>query len=320
MKYADVIIVGGGPAGSTCAWKLNQSQVDCLLLDAQKFPRLKLCAGWITKKVIDQLELNEYPDIQLNANYVSFFGIHRKINAKSYAIRRYDFDDWLLRRSGVEVIRHKVHKIEKHGRFYIIDNSFRCQYLVGAGGTYCPVYRSLFKQFHPRNRNKLICCLEQEIKYNYKEKASRTWFFENKFLGYAWCISKKHGYLNIGVGGLFKDEKVNIKTHWDLLINKLERLNIVKNYAFKPSGYLYYIRDRVDRCKIGNAYIIGDAAGLATKDIGEGIGPAVESGMIAADSIINHTKFSLHAVTQRSNPVSMRILLFLRQVNSFMGK
>jgi len=317
MKYSKVIIIGGGPAGSTCAWKLKQNNIDCILIDSQKFPRVKLCAGWITPKVIDQLELSNYPNIQLNANYVTFFGINKKLKSKSYAIRRYEFDDWLLKRSGVNVYHHKAHSIKKQDGFYIIDNAYKCKYLVGAGGSHCPVYNSFFKAIHPRIKNHEVCCMEEEIKYDYKDKVCRCWFYEHNIQGYSWCVSKNDGYLNIGVGGLFKTDKANIKEHWDQLVIKLDTLNIVKNYKFKPKGYVYYIRDSVDRCRIDNAFIIGDAAGLATKDLGEGIGPAVESGMRAADTIINNTQFNLHSIHKKSDPVAMGIMLFLWRIINF---
>jgi flavin-dependent dehydrogenase len=56
--YADVIIVGGGPAGSTCAWKLLKQGVDCLLLDKQVFPRTKPCGGWLMPEVLEDLEID----------------------------------------------------------------------------------------------------------------------------------------------------------------------------------------------------------------------------------------------------------------------
>jgi menaquinone-9 beta-reductase len=318
MKFSEVIIIGGGPAGSTCAWKLKQSHKDCILLESQKFPRTKLCAGWITPEVINQLELSDYPNIQLNENYVNFFGIDKKLKSKSYAIRRYEFDDWLLKRSGVDVYHHKVRNIKKQDGFYIIDDVYKCKYLVGAGGSHCPVYISFFKAVHPKNKNYEVCCLEEEIKYDYKDKASRCWFYEHNIQGYSWCISKNDGYLNIGVGGLFKGKNVNIKDHWDQLVNKLNSLNIVKNHEYKPKGYVYQIRDRVDHCRLDNAFIIGDAAGLATTDLGEGIGPAVESAICAADAIINKSQFNLHSIHKKTDPVAMGIMLFLwRMISLF---
>ena len=57
MKTTEVLIVGGGPAGSSCAKRLREHGVDCLLLDRHDFPRTKLCAGWITPEVISDLKL-----------------------------------------------------------------------------------------------------------------------------------------------------------------------------------------------------------------------------------------------------------------------
>ena len=52
MEYHDVIIVGGGPAGSSAARQLVDGGYDCLVLDREQFPREKLCAGWITPEVV----------------------------------------------------------------------------------------------------------------------------------------------------------------------------------------------------------------------------------------------------------------------------
>ena len=55
---------------------------------------------------------------------------------------------------------------------------------------------------------------------------------------------------------------------------------------YEPTGYSYYLRGNVEMVRRDNAFITGDAAGLATRDLGEGIGPAVRSGLRAARSII----------------------------------
>src|SRR5213082_1917521 len=63
MRSCEVLIVGGGPAGSTAAWKLRRAGADVLVLDRERFPRLKLCAGWITPEVVRDLDmdLQAYP-------------------------------------------------------------------------------------------------------------------------------------------------------------------------------------------------------------------------------------------------------------------
>jgi flavin-dependent dehydrogenase len=52
--------------------------------------------------------------------------------------------------------------------------------------------------------------------------------------------------------------------------------------------------------RLNNAYIIGDAAGLATLDLGEGIGPAIERGIWGAISLLTGRRFSERSVTRFS--------------------
>ena len=52
--------------------------------------------------------------------------------------------------------------------------------------------------------------------------------------------------------------------------------------------------------RIGNAFLTGDAAGLATRDLCEGIGPAIRSGQRAAQAILTGTEYALDGVTGAS--------------------
>jgi len=307
MIKSEVIIIGAGPAGSTCGWKLKQEEVDCLILDKQKFPRNKLCAGWITPQVINDLEIDvdNYPHslVKFDQFHVHIKNKYFKIKVNQYGIRRYEFDDWLLKRSGVAIHLHDAKNIERDGNAYVIDEKFRCKYLIGAGGTHCPVYRTFFKQLDPRSKELLIVTLEQEFAYNYQDDHCHLWFVQNKLPGYSWYVPKGNGYLNIGIGGFAEKLKAkhdNIQNHWQLFIQELERLSLVKNYALHPRGYVYYIRNGVETVRMENAFLIGDAAGLATRDMGEGIGPAVQSGILAARSIVEGKPFYLAKMKKNS--------------------
>jgi len=307
MRTADAIVVGGGPGGSTCAWKLREAGVDVLVLDKATFPRTKLCAGWVTPDALADLELDpaDYPHSFMTFESLS---IHWKFlsfapGTRQHSIRRYEFDEFLLRRSGAEVIGHKVRSIRKDGPDYVIDETYRCRHLVGAGGTPCPVYRELFHGDNPRASVLQIATLEQEFAYDWQDPACHLWFFDHGLPGYAWYVPKANGYINVGLGGIADRLKAgggHLRDHWSRFIAKLAKLGLVRYDDYKPTGYSYFLRGNIDTVHSGSAYLVGDAAGLATRDMGEGIGPAVQSGLRAARAIVDGAEYSLSGIDEFS--------------------
>ena len=114
MDPCDVLIVGGGPAGSSCAWRLRGSGLDVAILDKAVFPRHKVCGGWITPAVLAELEIDpaEYgrgrvlqPITAFRTGSIGGPAIETLYGAPvSYGIRRCEFDDYLLRRSGARLL------------------------------------------------------------------------------------------------------------------------------------------------------------------------------------------------------------------------
>ena len=308
MIRTDVIIVGGGPAGSTCAWQLRRRGIDCLILDKAAFPRTKLCAGWITPQVVSDLEIDigAYPHrlMTFEVTHAHLFGVHLKVRSPQHSIRRLEFDDWLLKRSGVRVITHAVKRIAPGSGGYVIDGRFQCDYLVGAGGTACPVYRSLFREIDPRARRLQVVALEQELPYRWRDGDCHLRFFEKGLPGYSWYVPKRDGYLNLGVGGMGQRLRLaggTLQQHWGHLVARLRREGLInENVRLAPQGHSYFLRDGVRITRRGNAFLVGDAAGLATRDLAEGIGPAVRSGLRAALAIADGTPYSLDSLPRYS--------------------
>jgi len=315
MVEAQVIVVGGGPAGSTCARELRQSGIDTILLDKSDFPRDKLCAGWITPQVVKKLELAEYPHTItcFDRLHFHFFGFPVSVRTRQYAVRRIELDHWLLERAGVPVIRHTVRTIERSRGGYVIDNSFRCRYLVGAGGTYCPVSRTFFRDSSARARESMIATLEEEFAWDCQDRGCKLWFFDHSLPGYAWYVPKDNGYLNIGIGGklaVLKSRKTSILQNWSFFTGKLESLALVRNHTFRPRGHIYYLRRKQRRVQLDNVFLIGDAAGLATRDMGEGISAAVESGLRAAEAIARGRPYNLASIPSYSFPAILAPRVF----------
>ena len=306
MRSCDVLIVGGGPAGSSAAWKLRQAGADVVVLDRESFPRLKLCAGWITPEVVEDLEIDvaSYPHrfLTFDRLHLYFRGVHVPVTCTQHSIRRYEFDAWLLERSGAELVQHNVRNIRRTRKGYVIDDRFEASFLIGAGGTRCPVYRELFRDANPRAKELQAVTLEQEFAWDWQDGDCHLWFFDHGLPGYAWYVPKADGWINVGLGGLaerIKHGRKDRREHWRRFESKLGR-KLLPDVTYEPAGYSYYVRGNVGTVRIDNAFITGDAAGLATRDMCEGIGPAVRSGLRAAESILSDQPYRLDDVTGAS--------------------
>lgn len=306
MRTCEVLIVGGGPAGSAAARSLVLRGTDVLVLDKERFPRTKLCAGWITPEVVRDLQMDiaAYPHrfLTFNRLHVHIKGLHLRVPSVQHSIRRFEFDAWLLERSGAPVLQHTVRNIRAEADGFVVDDAFRCRYLIGAGGTRCPVYRTLFRQLNPRATELQTVTLEHELEYEWQDPDCHLWFFQDGLPGYSWYVPKENGWLNVGIGGMAQRMKAggpDIKEHWARFTGALQG-SLAPGASYAPSGYSYYLRGRVEAVRCGNAFITGDAAGLATRDMAEGIGPAIRSGLRAADSILDGVHYRLDDVTGAS--------------------
>ena len=127
----DVLIVGGGPAGSTLAWALRNSDIDIAIMDKEDFPRHKICAGWVTPAVMQELniDLDDYAHGRV-LQPISGFRIsqigqeqvqsHYSGDPVSYGIRRIEFDNYLLQRSEA---RRQAQVIEPCSGIYSISKA-----------------------------------------------------------------------------------------------------------------------------------------------------------------------------------------------------
>ena len=308
MESCDVLVVGGGPAGSSAAWRLRQAGASVIVLDKARFPRLKLCAGWITPEVLRDLEIDPaaYPHrfLTFHRMQVHLKGLRLPLPCVQHSICRTEFDAWLLERSGARVLHHDARRIarEPGDGAYVVDDAFRAEFIVGAGGTACPVYRELFRDAMPRERALQTVTLEHEFAYDWRDGDCHLWFFDGGLPGYAWYVPKQDGWINVGIGAMkqrLRERGETIDGHWQRFARTIGR-SLVRGATLEPGGYSYYLRGPVGRARIGNAFLAGDAAGLATRDLCEGIGPAVRSGLRAAAAILGRGAYSLDDVTGAS--------------------
>jgi geranylgeranyl reductase family protein len=299
MTTCDVLIVGGGPAGSACAWKLRDSGLDVLILDKKTFPRDKPCAGWITPQIVDelQLDLNDYRQGRVLESLTGF-GIAqlggREVVIRydrpiSYGIRRCEFDDYLLRRTGAAcLLGQPLKTLQRDNGGWLVNGEIRASLVVGAGGHFCPVAR-----FLGARPGAEVAVAAQEVEFAMSEDQLRGcpvppgvpfFYFCTDLRGYGWYY-RKGNHLNVGLG---REDGRGLADHVAAFCRFLkEHGRIPQNTPERFVGHAYLLYEHARREVVGDGVVlIGDAAGIAYPQSGEGIRPAVESGLLAAEVIL----------------------------------
>ncbi|HVY36756.1 MAG TPA: FAD-dependent monooxygenase [Polyangia bacterium] len=294
----DVIIVGGGPAGSTCARFLVQGGARVAIVDRAQFPRVKLCGGWISAPIWDVLQLapSQYPGglWEWRTCHVSYGGESRAIPCHGWFIRRFELDDFLLRRSGAELhLGVSVQDITRDADGLWSVAGLRARHLVGAGGTHCPVAR----RFPPPRPSGPVGVQEHEFRAD-PAAIARTragadgepeLLLHDDLRGYSWNVPKTD-WLNVGAGTI---EPHEVRAAWQkarahfLAAGHVPLESAGELEAMK--GHTYYLFDPAHldgAAHAGGVLLVGDGLGLAQPLTAEGILPSVISGRTAAEAIL----------------------------------
>jgi menaquinone-9 beta-reductase len=301
VDTCDVVIAGGGPAGAACAWRLREAGLDVAVVDSANFPRDKVCAGWITPQVIDDLRIDA-EDYRRGRTFQSITGFRVGLigssetiqttydNPVSFGIRRCEFDHYLLQRSGARLrLGVRVSDVRREGDSWIVNDIVKAPMLVGAGGHFCPVARMLNGA---PDRATLVAAQEVEFAVDAREDSAYAihpeqpeLYFSRDLGGYGWCFRKQR-YLNVGFGRLDARALPSASAEFVEFLKDGRRIPSGASWRWKGHAYLVS-GDSGRRLLDDGVILIGDAAGLAYPQSGEGIRPAIESGLMAASTIVN---------------------------------
>jgi flavin-dependent dehydrogenase len=303
MDTCDVLIAGGGPAGSACAWSLRRAGMDVIVMDRATFPRDKPCAGWITPGVVEalQLDVDAYRTGRTFQPFTGFrvgvIGRHESVAVRygrtvSFGIRRCEFDDYLLRRSGARLaLGTPVQAIVRNAGRWVVNDGIRAPVLVGAGGHFCPVARSL-NGGSCGSAAALVVAQEAEFAIDAGDPAACTaasdvpeLYFCRDLSGYGWCV-RKGEYVNVGIGRLDRRSLPRATAQFLEFLDTTSTLPAAAPHR-RWHGHAYFISPAARRHAMDDGVLlVGDAAGLANPQSGEGIRPAVLSGLAAARTIL----------------------------------
>jgi flavin-dependent dehydrogenase len=179
-----------------------------------------------------------------------------------------------------------VTALRRAGGSWIVNEAVASPVIVGAGGHGCPVARLI----RPPVRHGVVIAREIELRLSPGDHCAiqsdtPELYFSRDLEGYGWCL-RKGDYLNVGIG---RRTAERFDLHVQLFALKLTTERIVPSRVLewrRWRGHAYLLAGAVPRPPIADGLVlVGDAAGLASGDSGEGIGPAVESALLAAHTL-----------------------------------
>lgn len=312
----DVIIAGGGPAGSTAGLILGRAGLNVLIIDKSSFPRKKLCAGLITHKTVRLLErvfdetagsLKEKGAVNFGSDQYEILYRNESLARKSSAIPyyftdRYVYDDLLLnkaRSSGAVIAEGEgvTHcELDLNEVMTTSGRRLKAKFLIGADG----VHSTVRKGFPLERFNKdswqydlgtgiEISVARSDVSFNVDHPMIYFGFAD---YGYAWIFPHRERLI-AGICGLNRKNRKKgfVNSFHDFLseagLGKFKK-DIVRGYPLPFGNFL-------KKPFFRQTLLTGDAAGFADPIFGEGIFYAQRSGELAAGAIIESVEKGMDA-------------------------
>lgn len=316
----DIIIVGAGPAGCSCAYQLSGKGLKIAIIDKDIFPRDKICGDAISPDVVNQFyrmdsELGEkfkqFP-AKKASNGIRFFAPNyssldisftksKHTDSPAYIVKRIAFDNFFFNQISnlpdIDIfLGHKVQKIEISNETVFLETdktAIKGKVIIGADGANSIVRKRLLNNKIDREHHSAGLRQYYENVTGFHDKNHiELHFYKDILPGYFWVFPLPNNQANIGLGILSSEvskKKINLK---EKLADIIENHPNIK-HRFKNAKPLESIKGfglpmgSIKRPCSGNRFLLlGDAASLIDPFSGEGIGNAMRSGRIAADHLV----------------------------------
>ena len=316
----DIVIIGAGPAGCTCAFQLQGKGLKIAVLEKDIFPRDKICGDALGADVVNQLYRIDPKLGQRFQNLVQkkasggvrFFSpnhecldinftnpIHTK--AAGFITKRIDFDNFYFNQikdtPDISIfLNHKVEDIEQIENEVIIKTDkkyFSAKMVLGADGANSILKRKLtINKFEKDHHYAGLRQYFENVSGFHQDNYIELHFYKELLPGYFWIFPLPNNQANVGLGMLSREvskRKINLKEKLgDIIQNHPNVKHRFKNAKPLESikGFGLPMGSKKIPCSGHRFLLLGDAASLIDPFTGEGVSNAIRSGRLAADHLI----------------------------------
>ncbi len=323
----DCIVVGGGPAGATAAYNLAKQGRSVLVIEKAGFPRYKPCGGGVSPAIANWFDFDFTPVIKNTISRVKYtwkFDDPVQIKLKNvtpmWMVKRDEFDNFLLQQAinkGAELKDNTevtgISWQDTQWQVKTTNGEFICSYLIAADG----VNGSMANWLGMPQKQKVIAA-SLEVSAEVPESRQNLAYFDFGSLknGFMWCFPKGDGYSFSSA--YVRNKKGNPKELKTQLTNFAQKFELDLTQS-QYTEYLLNLWQENHPLHSNQALIVGEAAGVVDPLIGEGIRPAIFTGMKAAEAIIQALDGKDSALEGYTNIVEQELGSDLAKANTVAG-
>lgn len=297
MKHYPVIVIGAGPAGSTCAYHLARAKLEVLLLEKARMPRLKPCAGGLPEKARELFPFDLSPVLETTVRHAAItlqprrtVSLHRP-EGMGYMVMRDKFDALLVDQAVAQGVQfHSPEKClllraEKNRWRVRTDRAvYSADFVVVADGARSRLAAQLGLM---QSFDRYGIALAAELRVSDEQLAAQAERVSFNFhvvpKGYAW-IFPKADHLSVGLFTTLPKLKGLRKSLDDFIAQEENSVGFREMVYCRghlmPRGGVYH------RLVTEGALLVGDAAAMLDPFLGEGIYYAAKSGILASRAIL----------------------------------